>query len=158
MAILWESLLLFRWKPVFLELPIEAMIYDHQQEYHAILDQPIAVASATRFIEFMLERISDACDATIKLRNDQDSNQDNVQDRDQDNNQDSDHNYDQVKSVCNLLKNGPLSASKLMQKLKLSHRANFRKNYLKPALNSGLIERTIPDKPTSRCQKYRLTR
>lgn len=154
MAILWESLLLFRWNPSFLELPIEAMVHDHQLEYHAILDQPATVASATEFIEFMLERISDACDAVFNLRNDQDSNQD----KNQVNDQDGDSDSDQVKSICNLLKTGPLSASKLMQKLKLSHRANFRKHYLNPALDSGLVERTIPNKPTSRFQKYRLTR
>ena len=43
-----------------------------------------------------------------------------------------------------------------MQKLNLSHRPTFRKNYLNPALTAHLIERTIPDKPNSRLQKYRL--
>jgi len=45
-----------------------------------------------------------------------------------------------------------------MGMLGLSHRANFRKNYLTPALEAGLIERTIPEKPNSRLQKYRIAR
>jgi len=39
----------------------------------------------------------------------------------------------------------------------LSHRPTFRQNYLHPALAAGLIERTLPDAPNSRLQKYRLT-
>lgn len=45
----------------------------------------------------------------------------------------------------------------LMQRLELSSRANFVKLYLAPALEAGLIEMTIPDKPNSRLQKYRVT-
>jgi hypothetical protein len=41
--------------------------------------------------------------------------------------------------------------------LGLANRENFRKNHLQPALNSNLIELTIPDKPKSSKQKYRLT-
>jgi len=44
-----------------------------------------------------------------------------------------------------------------MTRLKLSHRPTFRANYLHPALEQDLIERTIPEKPNSRLQKYRLT-
>jgi ATP-dependent DNA helicase RecG len=39
----------------------------------------------------------------------------------------------------------------------LSHRPTFLYTYLQAALKAGLIEMTIPDKPTSRLQKYRLT-
>jgi len=34
---------------------------------------------------------------------------------------------------------------------------HFRKAYLLPALEAALIEMTIPDKPKSSKQKYRLT-
>jgi hypothetical protein len=45
----------------------------------------------------------------------------------------------------------------LQSRLKLKGRANFEDRYLKPALQDGLIEMTLPDKPRSRLQKYRLT-
>ena len=41
--------------------------------------------------------------------------------------------------------------------LKLKHEDHFRAAYLIPAMDGGFIEMTIPDKPKSRLQKYRLT-
>ena len=38
------------------------------------------------------------------------------------------------------------------------HRKSFRELYLAPALEAGLVEFTVPDKPNSRLQKYRLTK
>ena len=45
----------------------------------------------------------------------------------------------------------------LQSALGLSDRKSFRERYLQPALADGLIEMTIPDKPRSSKQKYRLT-
>ena len=41
--------------------------------------------------------------------------------------------------------------------LELANREHFRKTYLAPALEQGVIEMTVPNKPTSRSQRYRLT-
>lgn len=51
----------------------------------------------------------------------------------------------------------PQSRDELMRQLGLGHREHFRKMYLLPALETGLLERTIPDKPQSSKQRYRLT-
>ena len=39
----------------------------------------------------------------------------------------------------------------------LTDRTKFRRKYIYPLLNAGILEQTMPDKPNSRNQKYRLT-
>ncbi len=51
----------------------------------------------------------------------------------------------------------PLAPSVIQTRLSLKHRPTFRANYLYPALEADLIEMTIPNKPNSRLQQYRLT-
>jgi DNA-binding PadR family transcriptional regulator len=41
--------------------------------------------------------------------------------------------------------------------LGLKHEEHFRKSYLLPALKAGLIEMTLPGKPRSSKQRYRIT-
>ena len=50
-----------------------------------------------------------------------------------------------------------MDRKEIQEKLNLSDRENIRSKYIKPALDSEIIEMTIPDKPNSRLQKYRLT-
>ena len=50
-----------------------------------------------------------------------------------------------------------VSRAELQAALNLSDRRSFSNTYLKPALEAGLIEMTLPDKPTSRNQRYRRT-
>jgi ATP-dependent DNA helicase RecG len=64
---------------------------------------------------------------------------------------------DRVGSVLEGLRGGPLAPSDLQEVLGLKHRPTFRTSYLRPALEAGLIEATLPDKPNSRLQRYRLT-
>jgi len=69
--------------------------------------------------------------------------------------QDADQVSDQVKLLLNVIGTKPLSAMELMELLGLKHRPTFRKNYLRPALDAGLIEMTLPQTPNARGQKYR---
>jgi len=64
---------------------------------------------------------------------------------------------EQVGRVLVVLQKQTLSGSEIMKRLVLAHRPTFLYNYLQPAIQQGWVEMTIPDKPRSRLQKYRLT-
>ena len=51
----------------------------------------------------------------------------------------------------------PRTAREIMVLLGLKHLKTFRTNYLQPLLDAGWLEMTVPDKPRSSKQKYRLT-
>jgi ATP-dependent DNA helicase RecG len=63
----------------------------------------------------------------------------------------------QVAAQVALFCRDPKSAREIMEHLQLKHWKTFQENYLNPLIQGELLERTIPDKPTSRLQKYRLT-
>lgn len=78
----------------------------------------------------------------------------NTQDTHQDTHQDEVEVY--IQAILGVL-NGELTRIELQNLLGLKDKVNFRLLYLKPALEAGLIEMTIPGKPNSKHQKYRLT-
>ncbi len=51
----------------------------------------------------------------------------------------------------------PQPAKAIMAELGLKHWKTFQANYLAPLMAMGILERTIPDKPRSRMQRYRTT-
>lgn len=63
----------------------------------------------------------------------------------------------EVRRLLTALAAEPASRKALQAALKLRHEDHFRNAYLIPALAQHLIEMTIPEKPNSRLQKYRLT-
>ncbi len=142
---MWHSLLLGKWKELFFWLPVEELIQSRQKEYYDALGAADAQADSAGFVELILEIIKDSLtEVTVVGHN---------------NDQDSDQVADQDKTPADrllfALGNDTLPAADLMVRLGLSHKPTFRKNYLNPALEQKLIERTIPDKPNSRNQKYR---
>ena len=62
-----------------------------------------------------------------------------------------------IRFLVLLAHRGPLSNSEILDAFQLKGRRRLRDTYIDPALADGLVERTIPDKPPSRLQKYRLT-
>ena len=56
-----------------------------------------------------------------------------------------------------LANRGELGAAEIREELGLRDRTHVREAYVMPALAAGLVEMTLPEKPQSRMQKYRLT-
>lgn len=145
MGRMWHSLLLGKWKELFFWLPIEELIQSRQKEYYDTLGAADKQADSAGFVELMLEIIRDSLkEVTVVGRS-----------TDQDSDQVTDQDKSPVDRLLSVLGNDILSATGIMERLGLSHRPTFRKNYLNPALEQSLIERTIPDRPNSKNQKYR---
>jgi len=62
----------------------------------------------------------------------------------------------EVKRLINVMI-GNRSRKELQEMLRLKNAEHFRKAYLLPAISVGFVEMTLPDKPKSRLQRYRLT-
>jgi len=64
----------------------------------------------------------------------------------------------QVRRLLSVLRGKELSAGEIRNLLGLSDAKSFRQLYLRKAIDAGLVEMTIPSKPQSKNQRYRLTR
>lgn len=59
MGRLWQTLILSKWHHLFLSLPLESVIKDHQEGYYLALEQSDSRADCSFFIEFMLTAIDE---------------------------------------------------------------------------------------------------
>lgn len=134
---LWQSLILSRWKALFANLPVESIVYQHQAEYYEALNASGKNGESSVFIEFMLQRILEALQSLGV----------------------SEVAPEVTPEVMRLLKvmKGEMTRKAIQAKLGLKDEKNFRRSYQQPAVARKLIEMTIPDKPNSRLQKYRIT-
>jgi len=54
---LWQSVILYKFNPLFALLPTESIVRDYQEEYYKALENSTALGESTPFIEFMLDMI-----------------------------------------------------------------------------------------------------
>lgn len=144
-GIMWHSLLLGHWKELFFWLPVEELIQTRQKDYYNALEQSDRESDSSVFVELMLEIIRDTLVSMTVVGSQTDQVTDQVTDQDK----------TPVERLLTIMGNETLPAQEMMKRLGLSHRPTFRENYLHPALEQGLIEMTVPEKPNSRNQKYR---
>ncbi len=137
-ARLWHTILLNEWNPIFAYIPLESQIEKFQNDYYTAISKCHVNGNSDVFIEFMLERIDDILDEVSeqvrKSANDV---------------------SEYVKRMLEVMEfEVPYTTLSLMELLGLKSRETFRKNYMDPALSMGVVERTIPEKPNSKNQRY----
>jgi len=138
MARLWHTAILSKWKTVFQYIPIESRIEEFQEEYYEAISRCHAEGESTIFIEFMLAQIDKILDEVSTQIH-----------------EDDERRTEYVKKLLAVMEyDTPYTAKALMQKLGLKSKETFRRNYLHPAEELNLIQMTIPDKPSSRNQRY----
>lgn len=132
MGRMWQTLLLSKFKPMFIYLPVESLIKDRQQEYYDALAQSDASCDASVFVEFLLKVIYDAL-SEISI---------------------NEILPEKVSILLGVMTDEPMSAKEIMSLLGITRGQTFRDSYLKPAMKKGLVAMTEPKKPNSRNQKY----
>ena len=137
-ARLWQNVLLTNWKSFFEYLPIESQIKKYQEEYYTAISNCHKSVNSNEFIEFMLKMIDKVLKelletSTIQLT----------------------EKSVNINKLLNVMEYGvPMTANEIMEKLEIKSKETLRSTYLDPAIEKGVVELTIPDKPTSKNQMY----
>lgn len=138
MARLWQTTLLTKWREIFQYLPIESQIEKDQAGYYKAIADCHKSGKSDVFIEFMLRQIDNAFTDILGQASAKEG-------------QISEH----VGRLLEVMEyDVPYTANSLMEKIGIRTKDSFRNNYLHPAIELGLVQMTIPDKPRSRNQRY----
>jgi len=138
MARLWQTAILTKWREIFQYLPVESQIEKDQAGYYKVIDECHKAGKSDKFIVFMLRQI-DAALEDLLIQASAKDNQLSVY----------------VSRLLEVMEyDVPYTSSYLMEKVGIKTKDSFRNNYLRPAMEMGLIEMTVPDKPRSRNQRY----
>jgi len=144
MGRLWQTLILAKWNAIFAWVPMESLLYQNRAEYYQAIEAARKADDSGIFIEFTLSTVLD----TII---DQEKHQVKHGDKHQ-----VDLTITQI-DVLKSLKDKVLSRKDIFAAISMNGDSRSFKRHIEPLIEAGLIEMTVPDRPNSRLQKYRLT-
>ena len=133
MGRMWQTLLLTSWNPLFACLAVEEIVKDRQHHYYDVINKSTLRNDSAPFVTFMPEAINQALDELTPT---------------------TEIISPYVEKLLSVMGTRMLSAQEIMRELGLTNRQSFMQVYLHPALELGLVQMTIPDKPNSRLQTY----
>jgi len=147
MGRLWQTLLLAKWNAIFAWIPMEALVYENRPQYYETLYESQHSNDSSSFVEFALETILDAIIAQGKHRDGH---------RDEHIVEHKVTLSETQVAVLKALQNTELSRKDVFMAIGMTNDFRAFKRIIEPLIEAGLIEMTVPDKPSSKLQKYRL--
>lgn len=160
MSRLWFDMLLCRWKDIFLLVSVHDNIIKKADEYREVLYDAEKVGECNRFVERILETVYEAlkyadipkdnCSGTKYKNMTENYRNENIKESVTENAASAFTN-----KLLEVMGDEVLSTNEIMLRLGMTHKPTFRKNYLNPAIETGLVEMTLPGKPRSRHQRYK---
>jgi Fic family protein len=144
MGRLWQTLLLAKWNAIFAWISMESVMFEKRPQYYKAIEEARKLDDNGAFIEFTLSAVLD----TIA---DQEKRQVKHEVK---------HQVDLTGTQIDVLKaleGKILSRKEIFAEIGLNGDSRSFKRHIEPLIEAGLIEMTVPDKPNSRLQKYRLT-
>jgi Fic family protein len=166
MGRLWQTLLLYQENIVFGWLPVETLVAARQADYYDALNQSTAQNNSAIFVEFMLAALAES---TNELRTKKDAEKTKSEATRQGPATDETQRstiqpHTGTKSALSKHQVEILgyceeehSLLEMMARSGRTDRTKYKKGVIDDLLLAGFVEYTIPGKPNSRLQKYRLT-
>ncbi|GHU82239.1 Fic family protein [Clostridia bacterium] len=144
MGRLWQTLLLAKWNTVFAWIPMESVLYQNRPQYYQAIEDARKANDSGVFIEFTLSAIFDSITQQEKHQvKHQDKHQVEL--------------ADTAIAVLKALNDKTLSRKEIFAAIGMNGDSRSFKRNIEPLIADGFIEMTVPDKPNSKLQKYRLT-
>ena len=138
---LWQTLLLAKWNEIFAWIPMESILWQNRTQYYAAIEAARKANDSGIFIEFTLSALYEIIDEQEKRQVNRQFELTEIQ-----------------ASVLKVLENGALARKEIFAAISMSGDSRSFKRNIEPLFTAGLVEMTIPDKPNSSQQKYRITK
>lgn len=157
---LWFDMLLCRWKDIFLLVCVYDNLTKRRDEYKEVLYDACKIGECNRFVELILETVyetlknADIPKEGIKVDESKSINK-SYKNEGMDESATVNIASSFTRKLLEVMGDEVLSTNEIMLRLGMTHKPTFRKNYLNPAIELGLVEMTLPGKPRSRHQRYK---
>ena len=157
MGRLWQTLLLTKWNAIFAWIPMESALYQNRALYYRAIESARKANDSGVFIEFSLSMIYERIAA-------QEKHQVKHQVKHRDKRKSKRLNEPRAEwsdiqlAAITALAIQPLSRKDIFAAMDRNGDSRSFGRHIAPLVQAGFIEMTVPGKPNSKLQKYRLTR